>query len=91
MGPCDNPRLRCVRAHTHTHTHTQIASLSFLGERQRLQGVTCTKLSSFLNDNVYKQLEWEKKTEGARGLVKERRMESRERKMESGKERVGIV
>lgn len=65
-------------AHTHTRIHTQcrlpqIASLSFLGERQGCQITGCHlhKLSSFLNVNVYKQLGQEKEKERGMGVIGE--------------------
>lgn len=56
--------------HTHTHTQTQKVDCHRLhlcpslekGKDVKLQGVTCTKLSSFLNVN--KQLGPEKEREG---------------------------
>ena len=82
----------CAHTHTQTHTHTHTHNvdchrlhLSPSLEKSKdvkLQGVTCTKLSSFLNVNIYKQLRT-----GERGIgVIEDKKEGRRRE-----KRVGIV
>ncbi len=95
MGPCDNPRLRCAHTHTHTHTHNVDCHRLHLspslekGKDVKLQGVTCTKLSSFLNVNVYKQLGQEKEKERGMWMIGEGKAGG-QRKKERVK-RVGIL
>lgn len=88
MGPCDNPRLRCTHTHTYTHNvdcHRLHLSPSLeKGKDVKLQGVTCTKLSSFLNVNVYKQLGQEKEKER---VIEEE--EDGEQRMKEREKRVG--
>lgn len=82
MGACDNPRLRCKRGHTLARTHARsethkkkkwIATDCHLcpslekGKDVKLQGVTCTELSSFLNVN--KQLGEEREKERGGGSM----------------------
>lgn len=67
MGPCDNPRLHCTHNVNRHRLHLPPSLLK--GKDVKLQGVTCTKLSSFLDVDAYKHLVKGREKNRGTGLI----------------------